>query len=477
MASEVRPNEGRRSRVAANVLLATLVGATAVGIVGFDAIGPGTRVGAAVFAFGSFGALFLRTVRGHALTKRRVLIVGALLVAIALITPPRGSHDIWSYAVYGRLVSAYHVSPFTHVPADFPHDSMLHLVARGWRHTGSVYGPVFVALSAAGTALTGSSALATRLFLQLLEALALGGALLIIWRRTRDPVALAFIALNPALIIVVNGGHNDIVVGLALLAGTLLLADGHPRRAGLVLAAGALVKLVLVLPLGALLIWAWRRRGPRAAVEAGATAGITLLAAYALSGGTAALGPLFHASKQHSRSSLWQIATQWLAEPLGVHRQVLFRIVGDAAIVLVAATVVFVVLWVTRRGVARPSSTSSTSVIVAGTAVLVFLLGGAYILPWYSAWSLPVLALVWYSRVAVLAAGQAALIGVAYAAPPIFGAVFSAYAEDVLPVLLAGALIYLVRSAWQGRLELRVGAEPSSERDTVATARPQAAPR
>ena len=114
--------------------------------------------------------------------------------------------------------------------------------------------------------------------------------------------------------------------------------------------------------------------------------------------------------------------------------------------------------------------------IAAGTAALVFLLAGAYVLPWYSAWSLPVLALVWHSRVAVLAAAQAALISVSYAAPLVFGTVFRSYGEDVLPVVLAGALVYLVLSAWQDRLELPIGAEASSEPDTVATGRPEAAP-
>jgi len=447
-----------RARLAANALLAALVGATAVAIVGFAALGPEGRIGAMVLAFGCFGALFLPGVRGYALTKRRVLVVGTVLVLIALIMAPHGSYDIWSYAAYGRLVSVHHVSPFTRVPADFPHDPMYHLVGRGWRHTGSVYGPGFVAVSAAGTALTGSSELATRLFFQLLEALALGGVLLIVWRRTRDPVALAFVALNPALIMVVNDGHNDIVVGLTLLAGTLLLADGHPRRAGLVLGAGALVKLVLVLPLGALMLWTWRRRGPRDAMEAGATAAIVLLAAYLLSGGAEALGPLLHATEQHSRSSLWQIATQWLVEPFGVVRPVLLRIEANAAIVLVTAIVVFVVLLATRGGSAHPPSTRTTSVIVAGTAALAFLLAGAYILPWYSAWCLPVLALAWRSRVAVLAAGQAALISVAYAAPQTFGGLFGVYAEEVLPLVLAGALAYLLWSAWRGQLDRPVGA-------------------
>jgi hypothetical protein len=451
------------------VLLVVLVGATTALIVGHDILGPCGRVAAAILAFGAFGALFLPRVR-VALTTARVLIVAGALMAIAVLSPPVGSHDLWSYAAYGRLVSARHVSPFTHVPAAFPHDPMFHLIARGWRHTGSVYGPGFVAMSAVGTAATGMSQLATRLFFQLLEAVALGAALLIIWRRTRDPLALAFIALNPALIVVVNGGHNDIVVGLALLAGTLLLTDGHPREAGLVLGAGALVKLVLVLPLGALLIWAWRRRGLRAAVEAGATASTLLLGAYLAAGGVAALGPLLHASKQQSRSSLWQIATEWLARPLGVHRSALFSLEGGAALALIATVVVLVVLSATRGG-AQPGSDSSTGVIVAGTAALVYLFAGAYVLPWYSAWALPVLALVWSSRIAVLAAGQAALISVAYAAPLIFGPVVSTYAQDVVPVVLLGALTYLALSAWRGRLGHRIGATRPSPPAPLLAAR------
>jgi hypothetical protein len=450
------PSNDLRFAVAAHVLLVVLVGATAALIIGFDVLGPGGRVAAAILAFGAFGALFSPRVR-VTLTRARVLIVAGALLVIAVLAPPVGSHDLWSYAAYGRLVSTHHVSPFTHVPAAYPHDPMFHLIARGWRHTGSVYGPGFVAMSAVGTAATGGSQLATRLFFQVLEAAALGAALLIIWRRTRDPLALAFIALNPALIVVVNGGHNDIVVGLALLAGTLLLTDGHPREAGLVLGAGALVKLVLVLPLGALLIWAWRRRGPRAAVEVGATASALLLGAYLAAGGLEALGPLLRASRQHSRSSLWQIATQWLASPLDVHRSTLFAIEGGAALALITMVVVLVVLSATR-GAARPASDESTGAIVAGTAALVYLLAGAYVLPWYSAWALPVLALVWNSHVAVLAAGQAALISVAYAAPLILGGVVRGYAQDVVPVLLLGALTHLVVSAWRGRLGLRADA-------------------
>ncbi len=357
-------------RAVGGAVLGVLVVATATNIVAYDAMRPTGRIVTALVAFAAFGALFVPAVRARALTRGRVVTAAGLLVVIAVLAPPAGSHDLWSYAMYGRLIAVHHVSPFTHVPADFPHDPLVHLVAPRWRHTSSVYGPGFVALSAAGTAVTGASVLATRLLFQLLEALALGGVLMIIWRRTRDPVAVAFVGLNPALLLVVNGAHNDLVVGLALLAGTLLLEDRRPRRAGLVLAGGALVKLVLVLPLGALLLWTWRRHRTRDAWKAGATAGIVLLAGYLVSGGGAALGPLADASKQHSRSSLWQIATQWLADPLGIHRPDLFRVEGDAALLLVAVLVLVIVLRTPPRGAARWRAASATGPLVAGSAAL-----------------------------------------------------------------------------------------------------------
>jgi hypothetical protein len=459
--------------VAGNALLVLLVAATGTFMVGYDAVGAGGRIAVALIAFASFGGLFLPPVRGYVLTPRRVVVASALLLTVAVLAPPGGSHDLWSYAAYGRLLSVHHASPFTQVPADFPRDPLLHLVAKGWRHTGSVYGPGFVALSAAGTAVTGTSELATRLFFQLLPALALGAIALIIWRRTRSPVALAFVALNPAVVLVVNGGHNDLLVGLALLGGTLLLQDGHPRRAGLVLAAGALVKLVLVLPLGALLLWSARRHQARASFEAGAIAVLVLVTGYLIAGGASAFGPLVHASKQHSRSSFWQIATQWVVDPLGIPRATQFRIEGAAALVLVAAVVLVVVMGATRSGAAAVRAGPGGDAIVAGTATLVFLLAGAYILPWYSAWVIPVFGLVWYSRVAVLAVAQASFIGVAYAAPLLVGGAVSVYAQKILPLALPVALTYLIWSAWRGRLGAPMGASPGRP-DGVAARAPAA---
>jgi heme O synthase-like polyprenyltransferase len=84
-------------------------------------------------------------------------------------------------------------------------------------------------------------------------------------------------------------------------------------------------------------------------------------------------------------------------------------------------------------------------------------LAGAYVLPWYSAWGFPLLALVWSSRVAAASIVQSALISVAYAAPLVLGPAFGTYAESLVPLLLAGGLLYLGWSTWCHRLDLPIG--------------------
>jgi hypothetical protein len=439
---------------------------TTVGLVAHDTLSLAGSMAINAGAFISFGMLFLPSLRPHALTMRRVVLTGAFLVAVAVITPPRGSYDIWSYTMYGRILSVHHTSPFTSVPAHFPRDHFLHLVASGWRHTASVYGPAFVALAGVGTAVAGQSVLANRLFFQGIEAAALAGALVLIWRRTRDPAAVAFLGLNPAVVAVVNGGHNDLLAGLAILAGTLLLIDDRPRSAGVVLAVGALVKLVVLLPVGALLVWAWHRKGAARTVPAAATLGVAIAGAYAVAGGGAALAPLLHARTHRSRAAVWQLAVQWLLQPLGVDRSTIRGAIGTVAPLLVVLAAVVVVISALRRRGGLPVGADVAAAVVAGAAGLVFLLGASYVLPWYSTWTLPLLAVAWRSRVAVVATMQAAVLALAYTAPLLTGGLFAVYAQDVVPIVSVAALWYLIASARRGRLTEPVGAATASpERD------------
>ncbi len=408
-------------RVVGRVCFVTTAGCTAASIIAGDGPPVAVRFLVLAAAFVSFGGLFVRPVRDAVLTKGRVVAVSGALLLVAVAVPPVG-HDMWSYAMYGRMVSVHGVSPYTHVPADYPNDPLLSLV--GWRNTPSVYGPGFVAVAAVGTAVTGSSPLANRVFFQGIEALAMAGAMVLVWRRTRDPAALAFVGLNPALIAAVTDGHNDLLVGVAVLAGALLVTDERPVAAGVAMAAGALVKIVVLLPLAGLFVWAWVRWGRvKAFVMAGVAAGV-IIGAYACAGGWSALQPVLDAAgKRTTRASFWNWPGAVGVRP-GPLPLLTLALIAAALIVL------------PRR--------SGSPAWVAGAVVLAFLLTAQYVLPWYVAWGLPTLALVWRSRLALLAAAQAAVLALSYVPVRGTGGVWRVYYEILAPLGFVVALIGLV---------------------------------
>ncbi|HEY5013960.1 MAG TPA: hypothetical protein VIK61_14845, partial [Acidimicrobiia bacterium] len=166
-----------------------------------------------------------------------------LAFAASLAVAPRGSHDMWSYVMYGRTVSVHHASPYAHAPAAYPHDPFLHLVGSGWRGTKSVYGPLFTGVSALLTKIAGTSVLGARLAFQGLATLGVAATLLLVWKQTGSVRALAFVGLHPAIVTtIVNGGHNDGLVGLAVLGGVVLAARRRFTAAGVVVGLGMLVK-------------------------------------------------------------------------------------------------------------------------------------------------------------------------------------------------------------------------------------------
>src|SRR5437588_3527591 len=213
--------------------LAGVAAAAIVGVLLRDAFDPpGPSLLLLLIAFVSLGLLVAAEVRRPRLDRRAVLGLGAVVLVVAVAAPPRESRDLWVYAMYGRMVAHHQVSPYRHVAAEFPHDPWAAKVPHGWRQTRSVYGPLFTGVSAAAMAPAGDSFLAGRLFFQLLAAAAVAGCLWLIERRTRSAAALALLALNPVVIVsVVNGGHNDALVGLGVLGG-VLLAERRPLVAG-----------------------------------------------------------------------------------------------------------------------------------------------------------------------------------------------------------------------------------------------------
>src|SRR5262245_63701908 len=342
---------------------------------------------------------------------RTVLTVTLGLLVVAVTYWPRDSTDIWSYAAYGRMVSHYGASPYRHVPVEYANDRAVRRVRPVWQNTSSVYGPLWNGISAAVVAVTNTDGRSTRMLFQGLAALSVFLAALLVARRTRAPAAVALIGLNPLVIYdIVNGGHNDALVGLALLAGVLLATRERFVLAAVAIALGALVKLVALLGLVALVVWVWRRRGPRPALISSAAAGGVVALGYAVSGGFDALQPLQDARLQMSRNSIWLLTGPdgW-SRLFGLDRAPLSpEFLRPVATISMIAVLLLAAVLVAGRLRDR------TPTLVVGSALVAYLLASMYVLPWYAAWALPVLVLEWRSGLTRLVLAQSALYLVAY---------------------------------------------------------------
>jgi alpha-1,6-mannosyltransferase len=373
-----------------------------------------------------------------------VAVAIAITVGASAATSPRTSNDVWSYSMYGRMVTEHGVSPYDHTPADFPHDHFLRRVSPRWLHRASVYGPAFVAIAALGTWIAGPSPLVARLYFQLFAAFALAAVLVLVWRTTHRVSAVAFLGLSPVLaVIVVNGGHNDILIGLLILAATLVAARRRFATAGALVGLAALVKLTAGLALVGLLLWAWRHHLRRAAVRSIAAAASVLAVGYLpfLQG---ASHVLTSSDKTATNSSPWNgiidrllrhDAWRNVPNPLAPNDTLIaFFYVGTVAVLVIAVVV--------GQRAARRSRPDEA----IGTSLAAYPVAAEYSYPWYAAWGLPVFAsdglrplgaVVWVQSVVMLAALKLPLAVTSSTG----GEVLRVLLTDVAPVGVAVAFV------------------------------------
>ena len=359
-------------------------------------------------AAGCFFLLLHRETKEPSLACWMVFGVTAVVMAIAVAVPPRTSNDVWAYAMYGRIVSSHDASPYVHAPQDFPNDPYYPRARNGYKSIKSVYGPVWTGMSAGVMELADENASAARLMFQGIAALSVLGAMVLLWRRTKDAAVLAFAGLNPVIAAsIVNGGHNDALVGLAVLGGAFA-APSSPILAGLILGAGAAIKVIGLLPLGALALWAWYRRGLRHGLKLLSSGLAVLVVGYALVGGVTALKPLGRGSRLLVHHSFWYLPRQWIralvwtdgvtarhATSVASHY---IAIIGTVFVLIVTAVVVL-----SRFRKQRPER-------LAGVSLVPYLFSAPYVLPWYPGWVLPSMATSRRTLLAKLVAVQSILL-------------------------------------------------------------------
>jgi len=385
---------------------------------------------AMVAAESRWGGLSIRLV---ALTT-----VGSCLAAVAVF--PRETGDLYWYAIYGRVVSAYHASPYTHVPAAFPHDPLLQITGHGWAHVPSVYGPLFTLFSAVASPVVGVAELPTRLLYQGVATIALLVACVVIWRRTRSPGAVAFLAANPVIAIyIVNGGHNDILVGLAMLGALVLSGKGHDTAAGVVGGLGALVKLTGVVGIVALAAATYATRGRDAARRLSVAAFASVAGGYLVAGPAAVFAPMRTAGVAYSSASVWQTLNILNVQLPAPH----------VALALLAVLTLLVIFAFAGDPVGSVTASLTT-----------LTLGAAYMLPGYVAWALPSASLDHRSRISRVAAAEGVVLVASYEVVrhPISGPVGEAIVDArplVAPVAVLVLLAIVVSTALQRRLSVR----------------------
>jgi dolichol-phosphate mannosyltransferase len=406
--------------------------ATAVVVASDGVLSNPQHIAVVVLACAGYATMLFAESRWPSLRIGLVAAATLAPVVVAIAVIPRFTGDLWSYAMYGRILGVHHLSPWTHVPAAFRHDPLLHLVGGTWRRTPSVYGPAFTALSSGGAWILGAAVLPTRLFYQGLAGVVLGGCGWLIWQRTRSAAAVAFLTVHPLVVMyLVNGGRNDILVGVAMLAAVALASAHRPGTAGVVGALGALVKVTGIVGIAALFV-TMVAQGERRAAHRIATAAATVFGVgYLIAGTTALLAPLQTAGALYSRGSAWStLPLLGLTRP-GAH----------VALALLALLVAVVIV--------RHAQSGAATAVAASLGMLS--LAAAYTLPGYAAWALPAAALDHRSRVARIVASTGIALVVTYEIlrHPFAGAEGSALhtvASVGGPLVLVGLVVALLRT-------------------------------
>ena len=178
-----------------------------------------------------------------------------------LIAPPLFSRDIFSYAAQGEMTS-HHISPYIYGPFTMGSSPYVTPVDPLWGNAPTPYGPFFLFLDGSFAKLTRHNQLATVVCLRLLEVLGvalIGWAVTVIARALkRDPgEALVLGLLNPLVILtLIAGGHNDAIMTGLLLVGIALALRKHFYWAFFFCALAAAIKAPAALGL-AFVAWNW----------------------------------------------------------------------------------------------------------------------------------------------------------------------------------------------------------------------------
>lgn len=329
-------------------------------------------------------------------------VVGALWAAPLVAGPPLFSRDVYSYLAQGMLAHLQ-LSPYLYSPSVLGvtgFTNLLAAVSPVWRLTTAPYGPLFVSMAAWLAGLSGGHIAGGTLLLRMPELVgtALVAATLppLARRLGADPrEALWLGALSPLVLFeLLSAGHNDaLMVGL-LMVGLLLAVERRPLLGVTVCSLGTLIKLPALLGV-AFIAWTWAREYPglRAKLErlglAAIASAVVLAVGSALTAGFGWASPQLVSvpnkvsvpiSPSQSFASLVHLASEQLG--LGWSHSVIYDATKTLGMVLAAGAILAILA---RARV-------PTLVASLGAAMIIGVLLGTDVWPWYLTWGVVPLA-------------------------------------------------------------------------------------
>jgi hypothetical protein len=389
-------------------------------------------------------------------SARWALVTAGLWLLPFLVTPPLGSRDAYAYACQGASFAAG-INPYEHGVSTLP-CPWLDTISYIWRDTPAPYGPLFVLLSGAVVAATGSLFASIALFRVIaVVGVALTAACLpVLARRCGVPVGRAlWLALAGPLVGVhlVSGVHNDaLMVGL-LVAGLAIVAS-RPGRPWPLLAGGVLLGLaagvkataLVVVPFAALvaITGGFSLRGllrhgtPVVAAAVATLLGVTLAAGLDF-GWITGLSAGSEVVAWSSPPTAVGQTVGYLVRPFDVQVDALPVTRGIGMAVLVALLV-----WLWFRARTRDPLWHAALALTATVAL------APLFHPWYWFWPLALLAATarrttWFSAVTVFSAFQVLADGTGL---PRYSKTVGAPLMTLFVIVVA---VYLVRSARSAR--------------------------
>ena len=315
-----------------------------------------------------------------------------------LIVAPIFSRDVFSYAAQGEMMS-HHINPYHYGPFTLGAGPFVNPVDPLWGNTPAPYGPLFLIVDGFLASASFHHQLVTVI---LLRVFALAGVALIAWcipklarfyGRDAGPIYVLAV-LNPlVLLTLVGGAHNDaIMVGL-LLAGITAAKYKHPVWGVVLCALAAAIKVPAAI--GIIYIgWEWMgigipwRQRVRPLITAGLIASAVMLVLSAISGlGLGWIGNL--ATPGTVRS--------WLAPATGIGMGIsgiLHAIgLGVSSGGVLSITRVLGLLGAAVASVYLLINSDRIGVLKAlGLSLLLFVVLGPVVQPWYLTWGLILLA-------------------------------------------------------------------------------------